>query len=261
MIAIIIVMANVHEYKSDFKSVLLLKDQTIGIGSYGRVCKAKCDALICAAKILHPTLFDPTVQVSYREKCRLPMRFEQECHFLSSIRHPNIVQYLGMYQDPDTQLPVLLMELMDDSLTGFLDSFKQPIPFHIQVNICHNIILAVSFLHTNKIIHRDLSSNNVLMIGNVRAKVSDFGMAKLGNHSATKFTYTVAPGTDVYMPPEAVQDKPVYTEKLDCFSFGVIIIQVLTNLFPNPGERRRIVHVNHPDLNRENLIVEYIYQK
>ena len=144
-------MADVHEYKNEFKSVQLLKDQTIGIGSYGRVCKAKCDALICAAKILHPTLFDPTIQLSRREECRLPMRrFEQECHFLSSIRHPNIVQYLGTYQDPDMQLPVLLMELMDDSLTHFLDSSKQPIPYHVQVNICHDIILAVSFLQLQR---------------------------------------------------------------------------------------------------------------
>ena len=247
-----------NEYKSEFKSVLLLKDETIGIGSYGRVCKAKCDALICAAKILHPTLFDPAVQVSHKNECRLPMRrFEQECHFLSSIRHPNIVQCLGVYQDPNTQLPVLLMELMDDSLTHFLDSSKQPIPYHVQVNICHDIILAVSFLHTRKVIHRDLSSNNVLMIGDaVRAKVTDFGMARLGDQSMTKVTYTLAPGTDVYMPPEAVQDHPVYTEKLDCFSFGVLIIQVLTQLFPNPGERRRKLQLNHPDLNYQNLIVE-----
>ena len=58
------------------------------------------------------------------------------------------------------------------------------------------------------------------------------------------------------MPPEAVQDHPVYTEKLDGFSFGVIVIQVLTQLFPNPGERRRKLHLNHPDLNSQNLIVE-----
>ena len=94
------------------------------------------------------------------------------------------------------------------------------------------------------------------MIGNARGKVTDFRMARLGDQSMTRVTYTVAPGTDVYMPPEAVQDHPVYTEKLDCFSFGVIIIQVLTQLFPNPGERRRNLHLNHPDLNSQNLIVE-----
>ena len=188
-----------------FKAVQLFKDQTLGIGSYGKVCRAKCDDLLCAAKLIHETLFDPTAQqlITPQREHRLPMRrFEQECEFLSTIRHPNIVQYLGIYQDPDTGLPALLMELMDDSLTHFLESSPQPIPYHIQVNICHDITLALSFLHFNGIIHRDLSSNNVLLIGNVRAKVTDFGMASLGNQNpqATQLTFTMCPGTDVYMP-------------------------------------------------------------
>ena len=164
---------------------------------------------------------------------------------MSNMRHPNIVQYLGTYRDSaDTRLPVLLMELMDDSLTHFLESSPQPIPYHIAVNICHDVTLALSFLHSNSIVHRDLSSNNVLLRGNVLAKVTDFGMARLGdiNPHATRFTSTMCPGTDVYMPPEAVQDKPVYTEKIDCFSFGVITLQILTRLFPKPGERYMIVN-------------------
>ena len=218
----------------------LFKDQTLGIGSYGAVCKAKCDDLLCAAKILHPTLFDPTIQlqVSPKQEHRLPIkRFEQECEFLSTIRYPNIVQYLCMYQDPDTGLPVLLMELMDKSLTHYLESSPQPIAYHIQANICHDITLALSFLHSNGIVHRDLSSNNVLLRGNILAKVTDFGMAKLGdlNPQATRYTFTMCPGTDVYMPPEAVKDEPVYTEKIDCFSFGVIVVQILTLKFPKPG--------------------------
>ena len=177
-------------------------------------------------------------------------RFEQECEFLSTIRHPNIIQYLGMYQDPDTRLPVLLMELMDDSLTHFLESSPQPIPYHIQVNICHDISLALSFLHSNGIVHRDLSSNNVLMIVNIRAKVTDFGMARLGdmNPQATHLTFTMCPGTDVYMPPEAVKDKPVYTEKIDCFSFGVIAVQIMTRHFPQPGDRRKEIEIEHVGL-------------
>ena len=147
-----------------FKTVQLFKDQILGIGSYGKVCKAECDGLLCAAKIIHETLFDPTAQqlIAPQREHRLPMRrFEQECEFLSTIRHPNIVQYLGIYRNPDTGLPALLMELMDDSLTHFLESSPQPIPYHIQVNICHDITLALSFLHSNGIVHRDLSSNNV----------------------------------------------------------------------------------------------------
>ena len=244
-----------QEGKIGFKSVQLFRDQTLGIGSYGAVCRAKCDDLLCAAKILHPTLFDPTAQlrVSPKQEHRLPIkRFEQECEFLSTIRHPNIVQYLCMRQDPDTGLPVLLMELMDESLTHFLESSPQPIAYHIQANICHDITLALSFLHSNGIVHRDLSSNNVLLRGNVLAKVTDFGMAKLGdlNPQATRYTFTMCPGTDVYMPPEAVQDEPVYTEKIDCFSFGVIVVQTLTRQFPKPGNRRQKVEVNHPGLPR-----------
>ena len=243
-----------------FKSVQLFKEETLGIGSYGKVCRAKCDNLPCAAKIIHETLFDPTAvrHVPRRQEHRLPIRrFEQECEFLSTIRHPNVIQYLGMYRDPDTGLPVLLMELMDKSLTHFLEAATRSIPYHIQVNICHDIALALTFLHANGIIHRDLSSNNVLLISNVRAKVTDFGMAKLGdlNSQMGRLTFTMCPGTDVYMPPEAVQDKPVYTEKIDCFSFGVIIVQMLTRQFPKPDDRMQRVEINHPGLPRGTLMV------
>ena len=250
-----------EEPKYQFKNVQLLKDQSLGIGSYGAVCKAKCDDLLCAAKIIHPTLFDPTVlhQITPQREHRLPIRrFEQECEFMSAIRHPNIVQYLGMFRDTYTHLPVLLMELMDESLTHFLESSTQPISYHIQINICHDITLALSFLHSNNIVHRDLSSNNVLLRGNVLAKVTDFGMARLGdiNPQAARFTNTMCPGTDVYMPPEAVQDKPVYTEKIDCFSFGVIIVQILTQQFPKPGNRLQEVELNHPGLPPGKVLVQ-----
>ena len=109
--------------QNGFKTVILSKNETLGIGSYGKVCRAKCDNLLCAAKLIHKTLFDPTAQqlIAPKREHRLPMsRFEQEWEFLSTIRHPNIVQYLGICRDPDTGLPALLMELMDDSLTHYL---------------------------------------------------------------------------------------------------------------------------------------------
>ena len=72
------------------------------------------------------------------------------------------------------------MELMDESLTRFLGRSTAPLPYHSQLNICHDVSLALSYLHSNAIIHRDLSSNNVLLIGEgSRAKVTDFGISKL----------------------------------------------------------------------------------
>ena len=233
-----------------FKDVQLFKDQVLGIGSYGAVCNALCDDLPCAAKIIHPTLFDTAShhQIPRHKEHRLPIRrFEQECEFMGAIRHPNIVQYLGMYHDSAMGLPALLMELMDDSLTHFLETSTQPLPYHVEVNFCRDIILALSFLHSNGIVHRDLSSNNVLLIGTVRAKVADFGMARLSDlsHQTSHFTNTLCPGADVYMPPEAVKEKSSYNEKIDCFLFGVITIQILTKIFPNPGDRQRLLVVEN----------------
>ena len=238
--------------KIGFKNIHLFKDQLLGIGAYGKVCKARCDHLECAAKILHPTLFNQAerLQIASRREHRLPMsRFEQECELMGALRHPNIVQYLGITQEPDIHLPVLLMELMDESLTHFLNRASQPIPYHIGVNVCHDVTLALEFLHSNNIVHRDLSSNNVLLIGNgIRAKVTDFGMARLADLSLqpSHVSFTLCPGTEVYMPPEAVKDKPEYTEKLDCFSFGVLTIQMLSRQFPKPGGRLKNVDMSIP---------------
>ena len=224
-----------------FENVAIFKeeDSQLGVGSYGAVYKAKCDQLPCAAKILHPVLF----QTNDPGSRRILERFEQECDFLSSIRHPNIVQYLGVCRDRDSRLPVLLMELLDSSLTKYLETSNKPLPYHVQVDLCFDIALAIAYLHSNGIVHRDLSGNNVLIVAGSRAKVTDFGMSKLVDASSriTRRTLTQCPGTEVYMPPEALMEPPVYTKKLDCFSFGVLVVQTLTRLYPNPGPRNRAV--------------------
>ena len=249
-------MATRHINEIGFKEVQLFKDQTLGIGAYGKVCRARCDNLDCAAKLLHETLFDRSAErlVSLHKEHRLPVRrFEKECEFLNAIKHPNIIQYLGIYHDSSSGLAVLLMELMDCSLTNYLETSQYlqscGVPFYIQVNICHDVTLALSFLHSNGIIHRDLSGNNILLSGqpNIRAKVTDFGMASLSDQLSPRplcFTYTMCPGTDAYMPPEAVKEQPLYSKKIDCFSFGVIVLQILTKKFPKPKDRWKEIEVN-----------------
>ena len=168
---------------------------------------------------------------------------------MSAIKHPHIVQYLGTYHDPESRLPVLLMELMDESLTRFLERSREPLPYHTEVNFCHDIALALSYLHFNGIVHRDLSSNNVLLIAGSRAKVTDFGMVKLYdvNHSTAHLTpLTLCPGTMAYMSPEALGEPPTYTDKLDSFSLGVLSVQIMTRQFPDPGDRFKIMEINDP---------------
>ena len=226
-----------------YQIVRIIKTSSLGVGSYGAVYRALCDELPCAAKIVHPTLFetnDPGTR-------KIMERFEQECQFLSGVRHPHIVQYLGVSRDPESGLPVLLMELMDSSLTRFLEQSEEQLPFHTQVDICHDIALALAYLHSNGIIHRDLSSNNVLLIGpGNRAKVTDFGMSKLADANPHMTPMTMCLGTLAYMPPEALKDPPVYTDKLDSFSFGVLDIQILTRQFPNPSPQCKIMEIDDP---------------
>ena len=213
------------------------------------MCKAKCDGLLCAAKIMHPTLFDlhdPGTE-SYLHK------FQEECYLLSLARHPNVVQYLATYYDPDTRLPVLLMELCDESLTAFLERSPGPLSYHVQLNICLDIALALVYLHSNGLIHRDLTGNNVLMIAGTRAKITDFGMSKLATGNPHMTALTLCPGNLLYMSPEALDEAKSYTAKLDIFSFGVIVIQILTRQFPNPTDRFQ--YINVPQFEKEVRLV------
>ena len=233
-----------------FRNVKLFKTETLGTGSYGVVCKATCNGHMCAAKLLHPIFFqsnDPGMVVTRT-------RFEQECRFLSEMRHPHIIQYLGTTHDPDSGLLVLLMELMDESLTHFLERSQQPLAYHIEVDLCHDIAQALAYIHANGIIHRDLSSNNVLMLAG-KAKITDFGMSKLLDVNRRMTPLTMCPGTLVYMPPEATKDQPVYSSKMDCFSFGVLEIQVMTHQFPDPGPATRMVEVPQYTMGRLQLVI------
>ena len=243
------------EGRFGFRDVRLVKseDNSLGIGSYGVVYRAKCDQLVCAAKVLHPILFQTRDPAAHR----IVERFQREIEFLSGLRHPNVIQYLGSCADPESGLPVLFMELMDESLTSFLERPPNPppLPLHVQLDIAHDVSQALSHLHRHEVLHRDLSSNNVLLIGTRRAKVTDFGMAKLLG-SDPHLTPTYCPGTNGYMSPEALTDPPEYSEKLDVFSSGVLLIQLVTRKFPNPGPRTYTIQVNDPRVPKGRVLVE-----
>ena len=248
-----------------FQTVRLDESQRLGTGSYGTVCLAECDGLQCAAKILHREMFesnDPGAPM-------LRQRFEQECRLLAAIKHPHIVQYLGTYQHPESRHQVLLMELMDESLTHFLERSVTPLPYYLQVNICHDVVLALVYLHANNVIHRDLSSNNVLLNAGCRAKVTDFGMSRLAEACPRlSVPLTQCPGCAAYMAPEALRTPPAYTEKLDTFSMGVLIMQIITRVFPDPEPPFRpindskyptgVVQEQVPDVERRRGVIAQI---
>ena len=205
-------------------------ENLLGIWSYGNIYKATCDYLPCAAKVLHPILFQTSnPQVLY-----------QEVASLQDLRHPNIVQHLGCYQDPKTNLPVLFTELVDESLTLFLSRSRIPLPYHTQLDLSHEVALALAYLHTRKLIHCNLSGSSVMLVNN-RAKVTDFAVSKLEEASKSSRQRFPLTKEEFYLPPEALKKVPIFSIKTDSFSFGVLLVQVITRLYPTPGDEMEIV--------------------
>lgn len=222
-----------------YQHVSVHSSQVLGSGSHGCVVMATLDHLPCAAKILHPNYFSG----KEHQVKNFAAHIEEECKLLRDLKHPSIVQFLGLVQDYHTQRPILLMELMEESLTSFLDCSSTPVPYHIQVDIIQSIALALAYLHNNHVIHKDLSSNNVLINAGSQAKVTDFSMSKIAdiNPSKSHGLTTQFPGVLVFMPPEALRPKPRYTEKVDIFSTGVLMIQTITRNFPSPSDSEMIL--------------------
>ena len=216
-------------------------NKELGHGAYGKVFAVKYCEMICAAKEIHSILVEGVGEAEMHQTIR---SFLRECHQCSALRHPNIVQFLGIYYPPEVggairrmQLPVMVMEMMADSLTSFVDRYEK-IPIQIKFSIVHDVSLGLCYLHNHHppIAHRDLSPNNVLLTAHHVAKISDLGVAKVIQADSRK-TMTKAPGTVDFMPPEALDKSPVYGPPMDVFSFGGIILHTFNQQWPSPSSQ------------------------
>ena len=220
----------------------------IGAGAYGSVEEVTIP-VGAAAKKIHD-IFQDRSEIPDDEIDKASTQFVRECQLMSTLRHPNVVQFLGVCFFTGSRLPALVMERLLTSLHDLLDPETQPLPgaprplsfFTLGLKCCvlHDVASGLDYLHqqTPPIIHRDLSARNILLNWRMVAKIADLGVARIVPRMRSAATMTKAPGASPYMPPEAIapadsnEQKSKYGTSIDIFSFGVVTIFTIGETFP-----------------------------
>jgi len=127
------------------------------------------------------------------------------------------------------------------------------IPLCVKFSILDEVCLGLRYLHSRNppTVHRDLTPNNILLGGHLEAKITDLGVAKV-IQTDSKMTMTKIPGTPDFMPPEALTKRPIYGLPLDVFSYGGVVLNVITQQWPAPTDREQL----NSDTDRWEVISE-----
>ncbi|KAH7656849.1 Non-specific serine/threonine protein kinase protein [Dioscorea alata] len=201
--------------------------QKIGSGGFGIVFYGKLkDGKEIAVKVLTNESFQ-----GYRE-------FNNEVSLLSRIHHRNLVTFLGYSQEDGRN--ILVYEFMrngtlKDHLHGSA-SLRRSLNWIKRLEIAEDAAKGIEYLHTGcspTIIHRDLKSSNILLDEHMRAKVSDFGLSKPASDGS--HVSSIVRGTVGYLDPEYYISQQ-FTEKSDIYSFGVILLELISGQEPISNE-------------------------
>lgn len=156
-----------------------------------------------------------------------PRRFRREAQAVGSLAHPNICT-LYDYGETDGRTFMVLQYLPGGSLEERLDG--TPLPDDDTERIAREVAAALAHAHARGVVHRDLKPANVLFDGSGRAKLADFGIARLGDEAGLTSSGTVL-GTAAYLSPEQAAGEPA-TPASDVYAFGLMLFRMLTGRLP-----------------------------
>jgi hypothetical protein len=157
----------------------------------------------------------------------LKQEFEREITLMKDLRHPNIVQFVGASNVKDN-LAILIEYAPFGSLSSVLS--KSKLPYLMKLTILLETAKALQFLHLNRVIHRDIKPQNILVFSlepksSVHIKLTDFGTSRF--ISDTTMTVTKNVGTTLYMAPEALGKNPRIDKSADIYSFAILMWELL----------------------------------
>ena len=216
---------------------VIMTQEVLGNGSYGKVKVAVFRGMRVAAKTLHGIIIS-----DYNKKL-----FSREMDIASRVRHPNLVQFIGATR---VDTPIILTEIMATSLYNELQ--KKALTQSQILGISCDVASALNYLHLWKpdpIIHRDISSPNVLLEPSVgdsfKAKIADYGAANLQQQAKTDM-----PGNPAYASPESRYPDD-HSPAMDVYSYSVLLMEMILHCPPAmtvPKREEQASHVSWPPM-------------
>ena len=170
-------------------------------------------------------------------------RFTREARAVAAVAHPNICA-LYDYGETDGRPFMVLEYLPNGSLEELLTSGK-PLPDEDTARIASDVAAGLAHAHARGLVHRDLKPANILFDGEGRAKIADFGIARMGGTGTLTEAGTVL-GTASYISPEQAAGEPAGPAS-DVYSFGVVLFRMLTGRLPFVGHNAMEVVRMHRD--------------
>ncbi|XP_028153835.1 LIM domain kinase 1 isoform X1 [Diabrotica virgifera virgifera] len=222
-----------------FRASDLVKGELLGQGFFGQVYKVTT----------RDTEEVMVLKELYRVDEEAQKNFLKEVAVLRSLNHNNVLRFIGVLYK-EKRLHLVTEYISGGTLTELLHDSCQPLPWEQRVSFAKDIASGMAYLHSMNIIHRDLNSHNCLVRDDKTVIVADFGLARIISH-ATNSTRKVSPknptgckrqerkkrytvvGNPYWMAPEMMKGNK-YDEKVDIFSFGIILCEIIGRIQADP---------------------------
>ena len=167
---------------------------------------------------------------------RIIKQFELKFVLASKFFHENIERFVEMTCLEAGGEPVIITELLTESLTVYVSHAGENLCFNLQLSLCKDMAQGLEYLHSQGVIHGNLHGNNVLITQDRHAKIADYLCPLIFSDVPTNNSLE-------YLPPETIQNRHIVTVKSNVFTLAVLFLQVITKHPPQPSKDTSLVEL------------------